>query len=427
MSITQQLIDISVLKGEIRTSILNKGVSLDSSAQFSTYPGKIDSISAAPATTYHIGTGFSNIVYSITADSSNHLYASGAFTTYKDVSQNYLARLNSDGSKDTTFDIGTGFNGGIQTTVIDSSNNIYAGGSFTTFQGATQNRLIRLKNDGSKDISFDVSNGFNSTVYTMLLDSSNRLYVGGSFSTYKGSPQNYLVRLNNDGSKDTSFDISNGFAGTFSFQTEVYSLILDSSNKLYVGGEFLTYKGLNQKALVRLNSDGTKDTAFDVSNGFNNLIDTNCLWLDSSNRLYAGGQFSTYKGLPQVYLIRLNNDGSKDTTLDISTLNAGFNSIINSMFLDASNRLYVSGSFTTYKTLPQNRLIRINADGSKDTSFDVSNGFSSYIKEFVPDTSNHIYISGAFTTYWSIPYPYYTRYLMRIFTNGAIDTDTSNI
>jgi hypothetical protein len=55
---------------------------------------------------------------------------------------------------------------------------------------------------------------FNDAVNTLLLDSNGKLYVGGNFTTYKGETANRIIRLNPDGSKDTDFDNSTGFNNT---------------------------------------------------------------------------------------------------------------------------------------------------------------------------------------------------------------------
>jgi len=105
--------------------------------------------------------------------------------------------------------------------------------------------------NGSKDTEFDNSTGFGATsVTTITIDSNGKIYVGGSFTTYKGVEANYIIRLNPDGSKDTGFDNSTSFNGA------VYDITIDSNGKIYVGGLFTTYKGVEANRIIRL------DTAF---------------------------------------------------------------------------------------------------------------------------------------------------------------------
>ena len=53
---------------------------------------------------------------------------------------NYFLRLNSNGTVDSTFNIGGGFNGDVYSIQIESDGNILVGGNFTTYDGITSNR-----------------------------------------------------------------------------------------------------------------------------------------------------------------------------------------------------------------------------------------------------------------------------------------------
>jgi uncharacterized delta-60 repeat protein len=310
----------------------------------------------------------------------------GFFDTYKGVTNNRIIRLNADGSKDTAFDNTTGFNTQVNALAIDSNGKIYVGGSFTTYKGVTNNFIIRLNADGSKDAAFDNTTGFNSTVLSIAIDSNGKIYVGGQFTTYKGATNNYIIRLNSDGSKDTGFDNTTGFNGT------VTSIAIDTNGKIYVGGQFTTYKGATNNRIIGLNSDGSKDTGFDNTTGFGSNV--NAIAIDSNGKIYVGGGFTTYKSLTNNYIIRLNADGSKDTAFDNTT---GFDSTVLSIAIDSNGKIYVGGFFTTYKGAAANRIIRLNADGSKDTIFYIGGTESitidhsgSYIELPFPAIKRHI-------------------------------------
>ena len=112
------------------------------------------------------------------------------------------------GSIDTSFNIGTGFNERVYSTKIDSNGKIIASGVFTTYSGSTQNYLVRLNSDGTKDTSFNIGTGFNNIVDGLAVDSNGKIIAGGIFSAYSGSSHNgFLIRLNTDGTKDTTFNI----------------------------------------------------------------------------------------------------------------------------------------------------------------------------------------------------------------------------
>ena len=76
---------------------------------------------------------------------------------------------------------------------------IVLGGSFTSFNGETRNRLVRLTPDGSLDALFDTGTGFNAgSVNALYLTPNGNIWAGGTFSSYNGTASASLVQLNCD-------------------------------------------------------------------------------------------------------------------------------------------------------------------------------------------------------------------------------------
>jgi uncharacterized delta-60 repeat protein len=356
-----------------------------------------------PSTSFSIGSGFNSQVNSIGIDSNGKILAGGTFTTFTGSTQNYLIRLNSDGSKDTSFDIGTGFDGSVESVVIQSNGKILVGGQFTTFTGSTQNSLIRLNSDGSKDETFNIGSGFGDGVNSVVIQSDGKILVGGSFSTFTGSSQNFLIRLNSDGSKDSTFDIGSGF------DNSALSIKIQSDGKVLVGGAFTTFTGSSQNRLIRLNSDGSKDSTFDIGSGFDGSIGS--LEIQSDGKILVGGEYNTFSGSAQNRLIRLNSDGSKDTTFDIGSgfsAPAGWfgNGSINSTAIDSNQKIVCAGMFGSFTGSSQNYLIRLNSDGSKDTTFDIGTGFTgsyfgpyAFLNDIKINSAGKIFVGGQFIQY----------------------------
>ena len=322
-----------------------------------TSDGSIDS-------TFNIGTGFDSAVTTTSIQSDGKVLAGGAFTLFTGSSQNFLIRLNSNGSKDTTFNIGTGFDTTVQSISIQSDGKIIVGGAFSTFTGSSQNFLIRLNSDGSKDTTFNIGTGFAPiAVATTSIQSDGKVLVGGFFTTFSGGSQNYFIRLNTNGSKDTTFNIGTGF------NDSVESASIQSDGKIIAGGFFSTFTGSTQNRLIRLNSDGSRDTTFNIGTGFNGVV--RAISIQSDGKIIAGGGFTTFTGSPQNRLIRLNSDGSKDTTFNIGD---GFGDTVRSISIQSDGKIMVGGDFFNYQGLAQNALIRLNSDGSKDSTFDITSG-----------------------------------------------------
>jgi uncharacterized delta-60 repeat protein len=203
-----------------------------------------------------------NSIFINSGTTISYYYLGGAFTYENTIIAPSVFSLNSGGTQNTSFNAGAGFNNQVNCSAIDSDGKILVGGQFTAFTGGSQNYLIRLNADGSKDTSFNIGVGFNLTIYSLAIDSNGKILVGGGFVAYSGFSENRLIRLNTDGSKDTSFNIGTGF------NNAVTALAIDSNGKILVGGNFTTFTGVSQNRLVRLNTDGSKDTSFDIGTGF---------------------------------------------------------------------------------------------------------------------------------------------------------------
>jgi uncharacterized delta-60 repeat protein len=157
------------------------------------------------------------------------------------------------------------------------------GGNFSAYKGATANKLIRLHSDGSRDASLSVLTigDDDSDVFAIAEQSNGRIIVGGDFESYDGSTVNNIVRLTASGSRDTSFDMGDGFDGT------VYAIAVQNNGKILVGGNFTSYNGDTANNIVRLNSDGTKDTSFDMGDGFDGIVRT--ITIQNNGKILIGG------------------------------------------------------------------------------------------------------------------------------------------
>jgi uncharacterized delta-60 repeat protein len=319
--------------------------------------------------------GTDGLIRTIAQDSSGKIYIGGDFSTYSGVSVSRIAKLNNDGTLDTSFTIGSGFNASVFEIKIDSSNNLYVGGNFTTYSGATRNRMIKLTSGGTIDSTFSIGTGFNGIVRTIEIDNNNKILVGGEFTTYTGSTNNYFIRLNTDGSKDTTLNIGNGFGNA------VYTITKDSTNKYYLGGAFTTFTGTSYNRLISLNDNGSVNTNFGIGTGFNSTVES--IVVDNSNNLYVGGWFSTYSGNSNVGIIKLLNSGVKDVTFTGTGLynigntgvsDSGYTNRFNSLKIDSNGKIYGVGKFNRYISTVYRKVIRLNTNGSVDTGFNPGNG-----------------------------------------------------
>jgi len=254
-------------------------------------------------TTFETSTsGFDNgVVSNVYLDANKDIFAIGTFTSYKSVSAKNIVKLNKlDASIDTSFDYGVGFNGVLnaEAFAIQNDGKILVGGAFTTYNNITTNRIVRLNTNGSIDDAFTIGTGFNNQVITIILQSDQKIIVLGTFSKYNETNASRIIRLNTDGSIDTTFQYGSGLNG------DPASASIQSDGKIIVIGINITqYNGTTVGRIVRINTNGTVDNTF-INAGFNKPLNrTNMtFWLQNNTQLnnYGGlfgignGRFSFY-------------------------------------------------------------------------------------------------------------------------------------
>ncbi|MCB0540544.1 MAG: delta-60 repeat domain-containing protein, partial [Bacteroidetes bacterium] len=113
----------------------------------------------------------------VVAQSDGKLIAAGAFTVFNGSPINHIARLNTDGSLDASFNPGSGFNSWTTSGAIQPDGKIVIGGSFTTFNGNAANRIVRLAPDGTIDNSFNSQIGANSTINSVAIQGDGKILI----------------------------------------------------------------------------------------------------------------------------------------------------------------------------------------------------------------------------------------------------------
>ncbi len=285
----------------------------------------------------------------------------GNFSRVHGEARTNLVRLNTDGTLDADFDAGTTFNGTVTAIVVQPDGKILIGGSFTEFAAATHNRILRLNADGSLDTSFSAGGGFNGSVLAMARQDDGKLIVAGGFTTYNGTSRPRIARLNTDGSLDTGFNPGSGA------NDAIWDLALQSDGKVVATGSFTAYNGTTRNRIARLNTNGSLDTTVSFGTGANWGI--YAVVIDGAGGFVVGGGFTGLNGEWRYNIGRFNPDGSLDADFHPG---GGFDSFVADLQVDSAGRIVVAGAFTRFSgeyspTLPG--VLRLQ-DGSVDESFD---------------------------------------------------------
>ncbi len=245
---------------------------------------------------FNPGTGANSRVLSVAVQTDGKVLIGGFFASVNGVSRNRIARLNSDGSVDTSFDPGAGVGDGyVWRVAAQADGKVLLVGSFTTVNGVSRNRIARLQPDGSLDAGFDVGTGANQDVYAVAVQSDGKLVVGGSFTSVNGLSRSRLARLNEDGSLDPGF--SPNVAGP------VWSVVTQPDGRILIGGNMGSVNGVNRMRVARLLADGTVDPSFDPLAGPDNQV--RALALQPDGKLLVGGDFASVNGVERKLIARL--------------------------------------------------------------------------------------------------------------------------
>jgi uncharacterized delta-60 repeat protein len=345
-------------------------------------------------TTFDPGIGIESLnsspsVLSLILQNDGKIIIGGTFTSYNGIPRNNIARLHPDGSLDESFDPGLGANFGVESIKIQSDGKIVIGGDFTLYDGVERNSIARLNPDGSVDTNFDPGAGANGTIRTIAIQTDGKILVGGSFTRFDGTQRREIVKLNANGSLDTSFNLENNGAGGI-----INSINIQSDDKILIAGSFTSFNGTSINRIARINSDGSRDTSFNPGTGPNATVMSTSI--QSDGKILIGGFFNAVSGNTQNNIARLNANGSLDTSFNSGI---GSQGIVFSILIQSDNKIILGGDLISYNGITTNRIARINPDSTLDLSFSSEPGASETVQTLVQLSDGKILIGGDFTSY----------------------------
>ncbi len=352
----------------------------------------------------NVGSKISNGgVYYAVKQSDGKIILGGTFTTYDGTTPARLVRLNADGTPDTTFNtnLGTGINNSIQNITVLSTGKILVSGLFTSLNGGVNKLIVLLNEDGTEDTDFTTNLGVGlngSGVYEVKEQSDGKIILGGSITSYNGNSRGNLIRINADGTEDTDFSTALGTG----FNNFIRGMELQSSGKIVVAGNFTTLDGVSRPYITRLNSDGTEDATFvsNVGTGFNSFVFRSSM--DTSENIFLGGNFTSFNGTATNYVVKLSVNGVIDSTFNTNIGTGSNDDLLSVRVLPSTNNVYLGGnsSMTTFDGNTAVRMARLSNTGTFDTGFgtDIGTGFNGQM-QYVYPVDNEIYAMGTFTSF----------------------------
>ncbi len=210
-------------------------------------------------TSFHYsGTGAKPTVSAMHVLPDGKILIAGGFTNVNGVTKSGVARLNADGTLDTSYSLALG-GGSFGSILPTPGGKVLLVGQFTSVGGVNTTNIARLNQDGTVDGSF-VCAAFSSNALLKaqpIIQADGKIIIGGAFTNVGGLSRNGVARLNADGSLDTAFDSGTGVsAGVEGSLPVVYSMLQQLDGKVLIGGPFYDVNGVQHQFLARLNGDG---------------------------------------------------------------------------------------------------------------------------------------------------------------------------
>ena len=367
---------------------------------------------------------FNYWVLALALRADNSIYCGGAFTQYAGVSKSRAALLRRTGSLNTAFDapITSGLTvRTVRDIAVQGDGKIIYAGALNKHGTDFSRGIARLNADGSLDSTFDASDGFTITgsflasVASVGIQDDGKIVCGGSFDKYGAVDRNMIARLNDDGSLDGGFTVGDGFLGS------VGSVGIQDDGKIVCGGSFLEYDGDSLELIARLDDDGSLDGGFDTASGFTGTgAGVTTVAIQEDQKVICGGRFSAYKGTARQHIARLDTDASLDASFDSAT---GFSAtaaipLVHCVDIQADGKIVCGGSFGAYKGVARRNIARLNADGSLDAGFDPGDGCNDQVFGIKVQPDGKVLCCGYFTEVDGVSRPY----IARLNTDGTLDT-----
>jgi uncharacterized delta-60 repeat protein len=272
----------------------------------------------------------------------------GYFSELNGQPRSNLGRLNPDGSLDTIFNPGV-IRGLTNYAEVDcflevANGRILVGGLFDALAGQSRKNFARLNSDGTLDTSFNPE-AIGYRVTALALQDNGQVLVGGAFDTLAGVPRLNLGRLNADDTLDVNFAPDP--------DQEVDSLAflagLSGSQPILLGGAFSNLAGQARVDVGRLNPDGSLYANFNAGLGKATDNKVAAIAAQPDGKILLGGQFSSVGAQERDCLARLNADLSLDTNFNSGAhwiqTQGNVSARINALAVQGDGKIVVGGYF----------------------------------------------------------------------------------
>jgi uncharacterized delta-60 repeat protein len=394
--------------------------------------GSVDDTFNAAVTSYGVGSGYvNNCILLNPGSSDSQMLICGDFAIDSDSGLYYgLARLNANGTVDSTFAHTFTTGDGVQAMARQADGKIMVGGYAMKVNGHPDNAyyLVRLDGNGNVDTNYMLSapggnvtglwpdqgapgqaalfgtiprftdpthvdhmvvlsadgktrvwgigdGTVNGTILNMTWQGGN-LVIVGAFTQVLGESRNGIARLIPGGAPNLPFTLDPSFTIGSGANGHV-KRVTDDGAGLVLNGYFNSFNGTPCGYMVRLNYNGTVDGTFNPGGaGADDRIWN--LNRQSDGTWVALGAFRSFNGSPRQCLARLTSTGGLDSKFASFTAGSPVWTPKISDIQDSPQGLYIGGTFSGYGGKLHSRVARLHFDGTPDNSFRAGIGGAVY-------------------------------------------------
>ena len=365
---------------------------------------------------------------------------------------NYLTRLNTDGSFDTSFSFPAGFNGSPYTLGVQADGSVLVGGSFGFF-GSTENPLVHLTASGNLAPGSVPQLQVPGNVMAVVRQADGQLLLGGTFTEYNGVAVHRLVRVSAAGVLDTKFAAATGLlpglVSSLAAQADgklvtgtgagvvrllgtgqpdsdftpfasygVTGVAVQADGRIVAGGYIYAANGL-YNGLVRLLPNGAPDPTFarQSAAGLGPATSTDALLLQPDGRIVASGHFAASGQPSTCRVVRYESSGAVDATFNPVTFSGSGTGAatpyVYALAQQPDGRLLAGGNFGQVNGSVQYGVARVGSRGEPDPTFNPSTPLGGTVYSLAVQPKGRVLLGGSFAG----PTPY----LSRVLADGAAD------
>ena len=313
--------------------------------------------------TFNPPTSVDGQVGSINVQADGKILLTGNFSDLNGQPRNGIARLNANGTVESTdtFDPGTG---SVYSVAVQADGRILLGGGFYTVHDQERRGIARLNVDGSLEsaATFNPGLGPDSHVSCVTQQADGKILLAGDFTSVNGQPRGRIARLNANGTVESTATFNPGTGANGS----VYAVLVQADGKILLAGDFTSVNGQPRNRIARLNANGTVESTATFNPGTGPDGYVNLLALQANGKILLTGAFTTVNGQPRNGMARLNSNGTVESTTTFSPA-VGAGSFVAGLALQGDGRILLHGSFTSISDQPRSNFARLLNDAAVQT------------------------------------------------------------